>query len=147
MAGLEKVSDESYQGYFVDLYVRCVNFAAINMYECFGYSVYQRVREYYSNLSLGFGVRDEEAGSGTCSFHLCLNVWTGSLTETRGRHAETTVARSYATICMSEWEGCHRVRERGVIAYVVWKSVVNTATIDIVLSSLTTCVRTDRLGE
>ncbi len=65
MAWLEKVSDENYHGCFVDLYVRCVNFAAINMYEGFGYSVYRRVREYYSNLGLGFGVRDEEDGFGT----------------------------------------------------------------------------------
>ena len=64
MAWLEKVSDENYHGYFVDLYVRCVNFAAINMYEGFGYSVYRRVREYYSNLGLGFSIRDEEDGFG-----------------------------------------------------------------------------------
>nr|VWO97690.1 Palmitoyltransferase PFA3 (EC (Protein fatty acyltransferase 3) [Ganoderma boninense] len=62
MAWLERVSDENYHGCFVDLYVRCVNFAAIGMYEGLGYSVYRRVREYYSNLGLGFGVRDEEDG-------------------------------------------------------------------------------------
>nr|VWO97692.1 Palmitoyltransferase PFA3 (EC (Protein fatty acyltransferase 3) [Ganoderma boninense] len=62
MAWLEMVSDENYHGCFVDLYVRCVNFAAIGMYEGLGYSVYRRVREYYSNLGLGFGVRDEEDG-------------------------------------------------------------------------------------
>ncbi|RDX56964.1 N-acetyltransferase [Lentinus brumalis] len=62
MAWLEKVSDENYRGLFVDLYVRCVNFAAIQMYEGMGYSVYRRVREYYSNLGLGHSVRDEEDG-------------------------------------------------------------------------------------
>jgi len=57
---LEMVSDEIYRGYFVDLYVRCANSVAIDMYERFGYSVYRRVREYYGNLGLGKGGRDEE---------------------------------------------------------------------------------------
>ena len=35
------------------------------MYEGFGYSVYRRVREYYSNLGLGYSTRDEEDGFGT----------------------------------------------------------------------------------
>ncbi|KIM86322.1 hypothetical protein PILCRDRAFT_65145 [Piloderma croceum F 1598] len=57
---LELVSDEIYKGFFVDLYVRCANNVAIGMYEGFGYSVYRRVREYYGNLGLGKGGRDEE---------------------------------------------------------------------------------------
>ncbi|KAF8231086.1 N-acetyltransferase [Tricholoma matsutake] len=57
---LEMVSDESYKGFFVDLYVRCANLVAINMYEGLGYSVYRRVREYYGNLGVGKGGRDEE---------------------------------------------------------------------------------------
>ncbi|KZS89968.1 acyl-CoA N-acyltransferase [Sistotremastrum niveocremeum HHB9708] len=55
---LEYVSDEAYQGFFVDLYVRCNNHVAIKMYEGLGYSVYRRVREYYG--SLGSGSKDEE---------------------------------------------------------------------------------------
>lgn len=57
---LESVSDEVYRGYFVDLYVRCANTVAIDMYEGLGYSVFRRVREYYGNLGLGKGGRDEE---------------------------------------------------------------------------------------
>ncbi|CCM02783.1 uncharacterized protein FIBRA_04892 [Fibroporia radiculosa] len=57
---LEHVSDESYHGFFVDLYVRCTNIVAINMYEGFGYSVYRRVREYYGSLGLGRNSKDEE---------------------------------------------------------------------------------------
>ncbi|TFK54689.1 acyl-CoA N-acyltransferase [Heliocybe sulcata] len=60
MALLEFVSDETYKGFFVDLYVRCMNKVAIGMYEGLGYSVYRRVREYYGNLGLGPGGRDEE---------------------------------------------------------------------------------------
>lgn len=45
---IELVSDRVYSGYFVDLYVRCTNSIAIYMYERMGYSVYRRVREYYS---------------------------------------------------------------------------------------------------
>ncbi|KIJ69202.1 hypothetical protein HYDPIDRAFT_36286 [Hydnomerulius pinastri MD-312] len=57
---LELVSDEHYKGFFVDLYVRCNNALAINMYEGFGYSVYRRVREYYGSLGVGKGGKDEE---------------------------------------------------------------------------------------
>ncbi|KAF9447585.1 N-acetyltransferase [Macrolepiota fuliginosa MF-IS2] len=57
---LELVSDEIYKGFFVDLYVRCANKVAIEMYEGMGYSVYRRVREYYGSLGVGKGGRDEE---------------------------------------------------------------------------------------
>ncbi|KAF7979596.1 hypothetical protein HWV62_26388 [Athelia sp. TMB] len=57
---LEMVSDAIYKGFFVDLYVRCANHVAIDMYEGLGYSVYRRVREYYGSLGLGKGSRDEE---------------------------------------------------------------------------------------
>jgi N-terminal acetyltransferase B complex catalytic subunit len=65
---LELVSDEIYKGFFVDLYVRCANNVAISMYEGFGYSVYRRVREYYGNLGLGKGRRDEEDAFGMFHF-------------------------------------------------------------------------------
>ena len=61
---LELVSDEHYKGFFVDLYVRCNNTLAINMYEGFGYSVYRRVREYYGTLGVGKGGKDEEDAFG-----------------------------------------------------------------------------------
>lgn len=61
---LETVSDEVYKGFFVDLYVRCANSLAIDMYEKMGYSVYRRVREYYGTLGLGKGGRDEEDAFG-----------------------------------------------------------------------------------
>ncbi|KAK0482617.1 N-acetyltransferase [Armillaria novae-zelandiae] len=60
MTLLEMVSDDIYRGYFVDLYVRCTNIVAIELYEGLGYSVYRRVREYYGNLGVGKGGRDEE---------------------------------------------------------------------------------------
>ncbi|TEB15065.1 N-acetyltransferase [Coprinellus micaceus] len=57
---LETVSDEVYKGFYVDLYVRCANHLAIDMYEGMGYSVFRRVREYYGTLGIGKGGRDEE---------------------------------------------------------------------------------------
>ncbi|TRM59189.1 acyl-CoA N-acyltransferase [Schizophyllum amplum] len=58
---LELVSDEIYKGWFVDLYVRCTNSVAVQMYEKMGYSVYRRVREYYGSLGTGQRHnRDEE---------------------------------------------------------------------------------------
>lgn len=61
---LESVSDETYGGFFVDLYVRCANAVAIGMYEGLGYSVYRRVREYYGSLGLGVAGKDEEDAFG-----------------------------------------------------------------------------------
>jgi N-terminal acetyltransferase B complex catalytic subunit len=57
---LEQISDQVYRGYFVDLYVRCTNQVAIDMYEGFGYSTYRRVREYYGSMGIGKNGRDEE---------------------------------------------------------------------------------------
>jgi len=67
---LEMVSDETYKGFFVDLYVRCANTVAIDMYEGLGYSVYRRVREYYGNLGIGKGGRDEEDAFGAFIFRV-----------------------------------------------------------------------------
>ncbi|KAF9255315.1 acyl-CoA N-acyltransferase [Marasmius fiardii PR-910] len=61
MSLLENRSDETYHGLFVDLYVRCVNTIAIDMYERLGYSVYRRVKEYFRGREIpGEGGRDEE---------------------------------------------------------------------------------------
>lgn len=67
---LELVSDDVYKGYFVDLYVRCTNDLAIDMYEGFGYSVYRRVEQYYGSLGLGKAAKDEEDAFGEqmCTF-------------------------------------------------------------------------------
>jgi len=63
---LEMVSDDIYHAYFVDLYVRCTNSVAIDMYEGLGYSVFRRVREYYGSLGTGKEKkRDEEDAFGT----------------------------------------------------------------------------------
>lgn len=65
MHGLEEISEKTYNGYFVDLFVRMSNAVAvrgvtdalrplltecaqINMYKKFGYSVYRQVIGYYS---------------------------------------------------------------------------------------------------
>ncbi|KAJ7355817.1 N-acetyltransferase [Mycena olivaceomarginata] len=57
---LEFVSDTVYHAFFVDLFVRCKNEVAIEMYEGMGYSVWRRIREYYGTLGLGSRGRDEE---------------------------------------------------------------------------------------
>ena len=88
---LEMVSEEIYKGFFVDLYVRCANTVAITMYEGMDYSVYRRVREYYGNLGVGKGGRDEEDAFGTSvvlpnsviylsSLKTCENHWPGMST-------------------------------------------------------------------
>ncbi len=61
---LETSSDDVYGGLFVDLYVRCTNSIAMDLYEGLGYSVYRRVREYYGSLGLGPGGKDEEDAFG-----------------------------------------------------------------------------------
>ena len=79
---LELVSDDVYKGFFVDLYVRCTNDLAINMYEGFGYSVYRRVEQYYGSLGLGRAAKDEEDAFGeyTNSFSALLSFVTSQQT-------------------------------------------------------------------
>lgn len=45
----------SYNGFFVDLYVRVSNAVAINMYRKLGYNVYRRVLGYYSGEEDAYG--------------------------------------------------------------------------------------------
>ncbi|GMH82283.1 hypothetical protein TrVE_jg11833 [Triparma verrucosa] len=49
MSSLEETTAKSYNGYFVDLFVRSSNKVAIGMYERMGYSVYRTVLKYYSD--------------------------------------------------------------------------------------------------
>jgi N-terminal acetyltransferase B complex catalytic subunit len=48
MKVFEDVSTNTYDAYFVDLFVRSTNLLAINMYEKFGYIAYRTVLGYYS---------------------------------------------------------------------------------------------------
>ncbi|KAK9471634.1 acyl-CoA N-acyltransferase [Dipodascopsis tothii] len=57
---LERRSEQPYDAYFVDLFVRSSNALAIGMYKKFGYSVYRRVVGYYSGGSAMGGSLDEE---------------------------------------------------------------------------------------
>eukprot|EP00271_Cylindrocystis_brebissonii_P015914 TRINITY_DN38994_c0_g1_i1.p1 TRINITY_DN38994_c0_g1~~TRINITY_DN38994_c0_g1_i1.p1 ORF type:complete len:175 (+),score=33.91 TRINITY_DN38994_c0_g1_i1:328-852(+) len=54
---LEEISDKTYNAYFVDLFVRVSNLAAVKMYEKFGYTVYRRVLRYYSGEEDAFDMR------------------------------------------------------------------------------------------
>ncbi len=51
MQMLEDVSRASYNGFFVDLFVRVSNVVAIGMYRKLGYVVYRQVLGYYSGAS------------------------------------------------------------------------------------------------
>jgi N-terminal acetyltransferase B complex catalytic subunit len=48
MKELEEITEKTYDGYFVDLYVRHSNVVAIAMYEKFGYTKFRQVIGYYS---------------------------------------------------------------------------------------------------
>ncbi|XP_073392762.1 N-terminal acetyltransferase B complex catalytic subunit NAA20 isoform X4 [Physcomitrium patens] len=54
---LEDITEKSYNGYFVDLFVRASNIPAITMYQKLGYSVYRRVLRYYSGEEDGLDMR------------------------------------------------------------------------------------------
>jgi len=58
MDDLERFSEEVYNAFFVDLFVRSSNALAIGMYEKFGYVTYRRVIDYYSS---GSGEDNEDA--------------------------------------------------------------------------------------
>ncbi|WVN86289.1 uncharacterized protein L203_101452 [Cryptococcus depauperatus CBS 7841] len=53
---------DSVDAYFVDLFVRCNNKRAIDMYEVLGYSVYRRVVDYYHGMEGIGSSRDELDG-------------------------------------------------------------------------------------
>jgi len=57
---IEQISDEVYEALFVDLFVRCKNSIARDMYEGMGYSVWRRIIGYYGTGS-GGGKDDEDA--------------------------------------------------------------------------------------
>jgi len=81
---LETASDDVYGGLFVDLYVRCTNSIAVDLYEGLGYSVYRRVREYYGSLGLGPGGKDEEDAFGLYPlFSNRTEIWPCLLTMAR----------------------------------------------------------------
>eukprot|EP00037_Helgoeca_nana_P014604 m.136345 g.136345 ORF g.136345 m.136345 type:complete len:184 (+) comp22627_c0_seq1:33-584(+) len=48
MDGLERISDSTYNAYFVDLFVRKSNDVAVEMYNKFGYEIYRTVLKYYT---------------------------------------------------------------------------------------------------
>ena len=56
---LEHISDNTYRGFFVDLFVRISNKVAVDMYEGMGYSVYKRIENYYGGSFNG--AEDEDA--------------------------------------------------------------------------------------
>ncbi|ORY35748.1 N-acetyltransferase [Naematelia encephala] len=63
MTILERLSSpEGVDAWFVDLFVRCNNTRAIEMYEKLGYSVYRRVVDYYHGMEGEGSSRDELDG-------------------------------------------------------------------------------------
>jgi ribosomal protein S18 acetylase RimI-like enzyme len=91
---LETASDDVYGGLFVDLYVRCTNKIAIDLYEGLGYSVYRRVREYYGSLGLGPGGKDEEDAFGSSPLPAENRARFSSDPAPLIRHAQTLVQGS-----------------------------------------------------
>ena len=57
MASLESTSENVFDAFFVDLFVRVSNTVAITMYEKIGYSVYRRVIGYYAGEEDAFDMR------------------------------------------------------------------------------------------
>ncbi|KAI8453507.1 hypothetical protein BY996DRAFT_7149343 [Phakopsora pachyrhizi] len=72
MGLLEQASDQQ-RCYFVDLFVRVSNDLAIEMYEKFGYSVYQRVLNYYSGYKADY--YEEDAFGMSRFFFSCGFFW------------------------------------------------------------------------
>ena len=90
---LESTSEEVFDAYFVDLFVRASNSLAINMYKRFGYSVYRRVVGYYSSDMTAVDGEDAFGIVSWVYFCLCTNF----------RHEETAEARQAKTIRSRQW--------------------------------------------
>ena len=52
---LEMITHDSYNAYFVDLFVRASNELAISMYHNLGYIIYREVLGYYSGEENAYG--------------------------------------------------------------------------------------------
>ena len=104
---LELVSDTFYRGFFVDLYVRCNNQVAVEMYEGMGYSVYRRVREYYGSLGIGRGGRDEEDAFGEES-------------KSMYPHHPSLLTETFLQICASRYLGTPVVVQYGQMEGKSW---------------------------
>eukprot|EP00053_Salpingoeca_punica_P003983 m.46408 g.46408 ORF g.46408 m.46408 type:complete len:178 (+) comp12533_c0_seq1:174-707(+) len=50
MDALEEISEKTYNGYFVDLFVRKSNVVAVELYKRLGYVIYREVINYYSGV-------------------------------------------------------------------------------------------------
>lgn len=57
MAFTESLSDETYNCYFVDLFVRKSNSLAISMYKKMGYIVYRTILQYYAGEEDAYDMR------------------------------------------------------------------------------------------
>ncbi|KAK4536418.1 hypothetical protein CDCA_CDCA08G2443 [Cyanidium caldarium] len=72
---LELITDREVRGYFVDLFVRTSNVAAMEMYRRLGYDVYRTVVGYYSDAEDAYDMRkpmpsqDPHGGSLRCAPH------------------------------------------------------------------------------
>ena len=108
MHHLEEVSDKYHHGYFVDLFVRCDNQVAIDMYDKDGYSVYRRVKGYYESLSAD-AISTEEDAFGVSSVWLtCSRRLTFPSLH---RHEKTAISRYSAKVGPPEWPKYYRVGE------------------------------------
>lgn len=70
--GVQQVSENVYNAFFVDLFVRVSNTLAINMYNAFGYSVYRRVLGYYSGEEDAFGETLEQVDVAGNNIDSCM---------------------------------------------------------------------------
>jgi len=57
MNKLESISSDTFNAFFVDLYVRASNVAAVKFYKDCGYYIYQTVKEYYSDREEALDMR------------------------------------------------------------------------------------------
>ena len=110
---LERISEEPYRGFFVDLFVRRSNDVAIGMYERMGYSVYRCVRDYYANL--GPGMAGSEDAYGQYNWQLAVGsaappsfkdvMLIPSPPAPPRRHAQAPLTGPTPEICTREWKG------------------------------------------
>lgn len=97
-----------HNAYFVDLFVRSSNNAAIAMYEHFGYTVYRRVVGYYSGATpedaLGMETMRQMRPGGLCTCLLAQRTDQYRLLAMCCRHAEGDAKRCRKGVCHSAYQ-------------------------------------------
>lgn len=72
MNNMENISENQYESYFIDLFVKTSNIPAVNMYKRMGYVIYRHILEYYGGKDDAYDMRKSHKMDKDKKFMICL---------------------------------------------------------------------------